>query len=141
VVDASKSGRSEPAGDAAAGRGLPAAGSGAAAGFGRRLAALVVDGVLCVLVAALFTRPAAPRLWSALVLFVEYTFFVGLFAQTPGMRLLRIACVRIGTGGPIGIPRAALRATLLQLFVPAVMLDRDGRGWHDKAAGSVVVRG
>lgn len=149
MVDTSKGRGTEPAGDSGAGgstsparaSGLPTSGPGAAAGFGRRLAALVIDGALCVLVAGLFTQPAAPRLWSALVLFAEYTFFVGLFAQTPGMRLLRIGCVRVGTGRPIGIPRAALRAALLQLLVPAVLLDRDGRGWHDRLTGSVVVRG
>ena len=110
------------------------------AGFGRRLAALIVDCVLAVLVAGAFTYPAAPRIWSAVVLFVSYTFFTGLFSQTIGMRLLRIGVVRVDGGGPIGIPRAALRALLLQLFVPAVILDKDGRGWHDRAAGSIVVR-
>jgi uncharacterized RDD family membrane protein YckC len=110
------------------------------AGFGRRFAALVIDSVLSVLVATVFTYPAAPRLWSAVVLFVSYTFFTGVFTQTVGMRLLRIGVVRVRGGGPIGIPRAALRAALLQLVLPAAILDRDGRGWHDKAAGSIVVR-
>jgi uncharacterized RDD family membrane protein YckC len=110
------------------------------AGFGRRLAALLIDCVLAALVAGVFTYPAAPRIWSAVVLFVSYTFFTGLFSQTIGMRLLRIGVVRVDGGGPIGIPRAALRALLLQLFVPAVILDKDGRGWHDRAAGSIVVR-
>ncbi|HEV2089151.1 MAG TPA: RDD family protein [Cryptosporangiaceae bacterium] len=120
--------------------GLPPSGPGSAASFGRRLAALAVDAVLSVLVASLFTRPDAPRLWSAIVLFGVYAFFVGFFGQTPGMRLLGIACVRLADGRPLGLPRAALRALLLQALVPAVMLDPDGRGWHDRAAGSVVIR-
>jgi uncharacterized RDD family membrane protein YckC len=120
---------------------LAKSGPGSPAGFGRRFAALVIDCTLSALVAMLFTRPEPPKLWSAVVLFVAYTFFVGLFAQTPGMRLLGIGCVRVTDGTPIGLPRAALRALLLQLVFPAAVMDRHGRGWHDRAAGSVMVRG
>lgn len=120
---------------------LPDSGPGSPAGFGRRLAALAIDCVLAALVATLFTRPDPPGLASAAVFFLAHTFFVGLFGQTPGMRLLGIGCARFGGGGPVGIPRAALRALLLQLVLPAVVMDRDGRGWHDRAAGSVMVRG
>ncbi len=119
---------------------MAATGPGSVASFGRRLVALAVDAVLSVLVASLFTRPDAPRLWSAIVLVGVYTFFVGFFGQTPGMRLLGIACVRVADGCRLGLGRAALRALLLQALVPAVIVDRDGRGWHDRAAGSVVVR-
>ncbi len=120
---------------------LPESGPGSAAGFGRRLAALAIDCVLAALVAALFTRPEPPKLVSALVFFVAHAFFVGFFGQTLGMRLLGIGCVRVADGRPIGIPRAALRAILLQLVLPAAVADSDGRGWHDRAAGSVMVRG
>jgi uncharacterized RDD family membrane protein YckC len=123
------------------GLGLPASGPGSAAGLGRRLAALVIDCALSALVATVFTRPEPPKLWSAVVLFVAYTFFVGVFGQTPGMRLLGIGVVRVIDSKPIGIPRAALRALLLQLVLPAAVMDSNGRGWHDRAAGSVVVRG
>ncbi|MCW2502711.1 MAG: hypothetical protein JWO79_995 [Actinomycetia bacterium] len=110
-----------------------------AASFGRRLAALVIDCVLATLVAVAFTYPVAPRLWSGVVLFVSYTFFTGLFAQTIGMRLLRIGVVRVTDGRPIGLLRAAARTVLLQLVVPAAILDREGRGWHDRLTGSIVV--
>ena len=43
-------------------------------------------------------------------------------------------------GAPIGLPRAALRTLLLCLLIPALIWDRAGRGLHDKAAGTVVVR-
>jgi uncharacterized RDD family membrane protein YckC len=35
---------------------------------------------------------------------------------------------------------AALRTALLMLLIPALISDRDGRGLHDRAAGTVVVR-
>ncbi|MGH3545684.1 MAG: RDD family protein [Mycobacteriales bacterium] len=121
----------------------------ASAGFGRRFAALFIDCALSAGVAALFSRPDPPGLLSAGVFFVACTLFIGLFAQSPGMRLLGLACVRVSncetSGGQlpaarIGVARAALRTVLLQLVVPAVITGADGRAWHDRAAGSVVVR-
>ncbi len=112
----------------------------------RRFGALVVDWILCVLVASLFA-PVKHLLWQpGLVLIVEYVFFVGLFGQTPGMRVARIRCVpSTGAGatgavaGVIGVPRAALRALLLSLIVPGLLMDAHRRGLHDRAAGSVMV--
>jgi uncharacterized RDD family membrane protein YckC len=103
----------------------------------RRFGALLVDWLLCLLVAGFLGR--FPNNWAPLVLIVEYTFFLGLFAQTPGMRLTRIACVSIVDGRPVGIPRAFLRGLLLALFVPALIMDRQRRGWHDRAAGTIVI--
>ena len=52
----------------------------------RRFGALLIDWLLCLLVARVFGRLEDP-LVPSLVLIFEYAFFVGLFAQTPGMRL------------------------------------------------------
>jgi len=116
-------------------------GPGTPATLGRRFLALLADWILCLLVAYLLSRLTGvdQRIWSLAVLVVEYAFFIGLFAQTPGMRLTRIACVSVPDGHPIGIGRAALRGVLLALAVPAVIMDKDGRGLHDKAARSIVV--
>jgi uncharacterized RDD family membrane protein YckC len=73
------------------------------------------------------------------VLIVEYGFFLGLFGQTPGMWVTRIRCVGFVHGRPVGIPRALLRGVLLALVVPALIMDGDRRGLHDRAAGTVVV--
>jgi len=43
-------------------------------------------------------------------------------------------------GRPPGLLRATLRTLLLLLLVPAVIWDRDGRGLHDKLAGTLLVR-
>ncbi|MGH3428850.1 MAG: RDD family protein [Mycobacteriales bacterium] len=110
------------------------------AGFGRRLGALAIDCAACAGVAALFTRPDPPGLLSAAVFFVAYTGFVGIFAETLGMRLLGLRCIRFSGGGRLGLFRAALRTMLLQLVVPALLINPEGRGLHDRAADSVVVR-
>ncbi|HEY0485141.1 MAG TPA: RDD family protein [Mycobacteriales bacterium] len=113
--------------------------TGTYAPFGRRFAALTIDWLLSYLVAALFAG-GNPGLWISVVFFLEYTFFTGLFGQTPGMRLMGVACVRLDDGQPLGLPRAALRSLLLNLVIPAVVYGQDRRGLHDKAVGSVVVR-
>jgi uncharacterized RDD family membrane protein YckC len=97
----------------------------------------MIDWLLCLLVARLL-GPHQEN-WAPFVLIVEYAFFIGLFGQTPGMRLTKIACVSVVDGRPIGIPRAFLRGVLLAVLVPALILDRQRRGWHDRAAGSIVI--
>jgi uncharacterized RDD family membrane protein YckC len=111
------------------------------AGFGRRFAALLIDWALCTVVASLFVPDLRANPWPQLGVFVlVHAFFVGLFGQTPGMALLRIRCVSITDGGAIGIPRGIVRAVLLALVIPAVISDGDGRGLHDRAARSAMVR-
>ncbi len=116
------------------------------ASLGRRFAALFIDWVLCLLIARLFlplTGDAWRPLVPSLVLIAEYAFFLGLFGQTPGMRVTRIRCapMRDGDvhGGGLGVPRAALRGLLLALVVPGLVMDGQRRGWHDRAAGSVML--
>lgn len=111
------------------------------AGFGRRFGALVLDWALCTLVASLFVDDLRANPWPQLGVFVlVHAFFVGLFGQTPGMAVARIRCLSITDGGAIGIPRALLRAVLLALVIPAMISDGDGRGLHDRAARSAMVR-
>ncbi|MDI6098067.1 RDD family protein [Actinoplanes sp. NEAU-A12] len=108
------------------------------AGLGPRLGALVIDWVLCLLIASLYASPFVKSWPAVLVLIVANTFFLGLFGQTPGMRLLRIRCVSYPDGGVLGLGRGLIRAVLLGLFIPAIILNGEGRGLHDRAAGSIV---
>ncbi|XTZ18975.1 RDD family protein [Micromonospora echinospora] len=107
-------------------------------GLGRRFGALVIDWVLCLLVSNFFADPLTDGWAPVLVLVVEYAFFLGLFAQTPGMYVTRIRCLSWADGGRIGIPRALLRGLLLALVVPALIMDDKRRGVHDRLAGSVI---
>ena len=117
--------------------GLPVEGPGSVAGLGRRLLALLVDWGLCLLIAAGF---ALDRVWGpSLVLLVEQTLLVGLLGYSIGHRLLGLTVARLD-GAPVGPGRGFVRALLLCLAIPAIVMDRDGRGLHDQAAGTVVVR-
>ncbi|GIH18757.1 RDD family protein [Rugosimonospora africana] len=108
------------------------------AGLGRRFAALMIDWILCLLVSRLFVGSVSQAWAPLVVLIVEYTFFVGLFAQTPGMKLTRIRCESVTTGGAPGIPRTLLRSVLLALLIPILFMDERRRGLHDRAAGTIV---
>lgn len=105
----------------------------------RRFGALVLDWLLCVLVSGIFANPTRDAWAPVVVLIAEYGFFLGLFGETPGMWFTKLRCVGIADGRPVGIPRALLRGALLALVVPALIMDQDRRGLHDRAAGTVVV--
>lgn len=110
------------------------------ASFGRRLLGLLIDWLAATLVASFLVDSLARNPWPQLAVFVlAHAFFVGLFGQTVGMALVRIRCVSIVDGGAVGIPRALLRGLLLALLIPAMISDGDGRGLHDRAAGSVMI--
>ncbi|WP_407937832.1 RDD family protein [Micromonospora viridifaciens] len=106
--------------------------------IGRRFGALIIDWVLCLLVAGLFASPARDGWPPVVVLVVEYAVFLGLFAQTPGMYITRIRCLAWSDGGRIGVLRALLRGLLLVLVVPALIMDGHRRGLHDRLSNSVI---
>ena len=143
------SGVPSPGGPAESRLGRPAEGPGSVASFGARAVAFAVDAVLAGLVARLFfpvrqleTAQLSASLAPLAVLTAVYVVGLLLLGQTPGMRLLglRVVPARAGAGEALGLVPAALRTALLLLLVPALIMDRDGRGLHDKAAGSLVVR-
>lgn len=125
--------------------GLPATGVGSVAGFGRRLAAVTVDWFLALFAAGLFagTDPLAPQSnlqWIVLgVWFLLTATAVAAFGITPGMAVVGIRVASLDST-LVGVPRALLRTALLALVLPALARDADGRGWHDRASRTVVVR-
>ncbi|CAN5903395.1 hypothetical protein BH20ACT6_BH20ACT6_18670 [soil metagenome] len=136
-----------PPGDDYPGRslGLPAAGPGAVASLGARLLGLVADWVVCLLIVSIFV---GGEVWTGrgwvqaaplLVLFVEQMLLVGLLGTAIGHRLAGIRVVG-HNGAPVGVGRAAVRAALLCLAIPPLLMDSDLRGVHDKVARTVVVR-
>ncbi|GAA3426643.1 RDD family protein [Streptosporangium nondiastaticum] len=122
--------------------GLPEHGSGSVAGFGRRLGALVIDWLICawaITQGLLRIDPTQGSWIPLLVLAAEYILLVGTIGMTLGMRLLGIRVAALGGGRPPFLS-VVVRTVLLCLAVPAMIWDRDQRGLHDRAAGTVVVR-
>lgn len=119
--------------------GLPAAGPGSLASFQARAVAFLIDGVGAALLAGLFTAPDLPGNWS-LVAFATITVLtLGLVGQTPGMRLLGLRLAHPRQGERLALWRAVVRTALLCLLVPALVVDADGRGLHDRLTGTAVV--
>jgi uncharacterized RDD family membrane protein YckC len=143
--------------------------SGPRAGFWRRFAAALVDGIALGAVQSLvnvafgadvygfsygfYSSPPGVEVSPAanlinLVLQVGYyTYLEGAAAgQTLGKRLLRIRVIDFRTGGPLGHGTAALR--WLCRFLSAIpcglgyfwmLWDKEKQTWHDKLTNTVVV--
>jgi len=122
--------------------GLPEHGSGAVAGWGRRIAAITIDWLICLWAIARGLLGADPLTasWIAVgILAIEYILLVGTIGMTFGMRLMGIRVATLDGGRP-GIVAVIARTLLLCLLIPAVVFDRDHRGLHDRMTGTVVVR-
>jgi uncharacterized RDD family membrane protein YckC len=118
--------------------------------MGKRLLALIIDWLLCALIASsitghsLFAGAGDKHYFAAqyatLGLFVlEVYLLTAVSGLTVGKRLLRMRAIRTDGGAP-GFKWAAVRTLLLLFVVPACLTDRDGRGLHDRAANTIVVR-
>jgi uncharacterized RDD family membrane protein YckC len=125
--------------------GLPAAGVSSVAGLGRRAGALAIDWLLAYGIAALLTGPGAlsdPNLsWYVLGIWYLLTAVpVAVFGASAGMTVLGIRVASLDKATVIGVPRALLRTAMIALVLPPLARDEDGRGWHDRATRTVVVR-
>lgn len=114
---------------------------GASVTHGRRLLAFFADGVASDLVALAFTRPPGQGYTAAVLItfVVERIVLTALTGHSLGQRLAGISVRRLD-GEPVGFTRATIRTLLLVAVVPVFFVDRDGRGLHDRAAGTFLVR-
>lgn len=128
--------------------GLPPEGSGSVAPFGARAAAMLVDIVASALVSGLIAASldnpsdVDRQITAYAVIFLELLLFVALTGQSLGMRLLDLKVVKLAdVTKPPGFVTAFLRTSVLLVTVGlAGFFTRDGRGLHDLAAGSIVLR-
>ena len=120
--------------------GLPADGPGSLAPFGRRVGQFAIDAIGAGLITALITAPEPPQLWSLLTWAVLTVLFLLLTGQTPGMRLLGMRLAHPEQGRRLAPWRAVVRTLLLAPLIPALVVDADGRGLHDRVSGTAVIR-
>lgn len=122
--------------------GLPESGPRSIARPGRRIAALAIDWALAYGLSLAFFSTGP---WQT-----DAFITLGLFA---GIQLLFLLVVNGGVGhlvlglrvvplnpGRLAPWRSLVRTLLVCLFVPAVIMDADQRGLHDRVAGTVLVR-
>ena len=124
--------------------GLPPDGRGSLASWRSRVAALFLDWAACMAVAVLLFGTAVVtgsdwRSWMILTTFFVESSLLGWFAGgSLGQLVCRIGVIRLDRV-PLGLPRAVLRALLVSLVLPALVIGVDRRGLHDLAVGTAVV--
>lgn len=119
--------------------------------FPRRLAAIVLDWLLCQLIAfSAFGVAWGATGWDSfvplLVFAAENLLLVSTLGTTIGHRALGLQVHRLDVqeanplGGAPGPVAGLVRTVLLCLVVPAIVPDRNNRGLHDRWAGTLIVR-
>lgn len=124
--------------------GLPREGRGSLASWGSRVVAVTADWAACMVIAVSLFGSAVMtsndwQSWMILAtFFVESTLLTWLAGGSLGQLVCRIGVMRLDRA-PIGLPRAVLRAALVSLVLPALVIGTDRRGLHDMAAGTAVI--
>lgn len=121
--------------------GLPETGPRSIGRLGRRLAAIAIDWAVAYLLSwAFFPTPLGidPLITLGIFAALQYLFLVVINGSL-GHLVMRMRVVPL-RGGYLGLWRPLVRSALLSLAIPALIWDRDQRGLHDKAAGTILVR-
>jgi uncharacterized RDD family membrane protein YckC len=113
-----------------------------------RILAFGIDLILAGLVAGLFVHrsdmsgPAAhlPGQWSVIPWALDYLLGLLLLGRTLGMYLTGLRVIRVDARLAVGPLRALIRTGLLALIVPALLVDSDLRGLHDRLTATAVIR-
>ena len=116
--------------------GLPERGPGSVASMPRRVLALFIDWLLCMLIAYWLTHS---QFWTIAVFAVEVYVLTATTGFTVGKRLAGIRTIRTN-GDLVGFWWALVRTAILLTVIPALLTDRDLRGLHDRASDTIVIR-
>jgi len=119
--------------------GLPDSGPRSVARIGRRFGAVILDWALAAVPAYLLIGGSHPELWNLVCFAVLQIIFIPTLGGSIGHRLFGLRVVPL-VGGWVGIWRPVVRTVLLMLVIPVLVWDSDQRGFHDKIAGTVLVR-
>lgn len=127
--------------------GLPETGHQSVARIGRRILALMLDWISAILITMLMTGTNYVALASSnagqltiLAVFVALQ-ILGIWAigGSMGHRICGLYLVNV-RGGKLDPWRPVIRSVLLGLVIPALVWDSDQRGFHDKIAGTILLR-
>ena len=129
------------------------------AGFWRRFAAAILDGIIIAIVLVPFSMAlgvgrnngAGDSLYSLISLAISLgypMYFIGAKGQTPGKMALSVKVIRKEDGQVPGYMKAFLREVVGKFISTLVfglgffwmIWDKDKQTWHDKIAGTVVIK-
>lgn len=125
-------------------------------GFGPRLVAYIIDAIIVgvvywiiTIVFALFGNDALTMLGSLLAFVFAlgyYIYFWGTSGQTPGKSVMKIKIVAVD-GSAMSMGKAVMRligyvisGVIIYLGFIWILFDANKQGWHDKIAGTYVVK-
>ena len=122
---------------------------------GRRLLGIAIDWVLCLLISSAFfpldaidpesitgierVLLAGDPTATLVIWAVQHLILVATLGTTVGHRIVGVRVVREDGSPYVGVVKALVRTVLLALVIPAVVWDPEGRGIHDRAAGTRIV--
>jgi uncharacterized RDD family membrane protein YckC len=124
--------------------------SGPRAGFWRRFAGALIDGILLAIVSGVLRAGTTQNTASGVGFVIGLVYFTGLVGSTRGQTLGQMAVgirvIDFNTGASIGYGRAFVRWLVSIVSGLAILLgylwmlwDKEKQCWHDKAANDVVV--
>jgi uncharacterized RDD family membrane protein YckC len=124
--------------------------SGPRAGFWRRFAAAVIDGILLGIVDFILRKAFSVGLYYTGSLIINWGYFTLMEGSERGASVgkmaLGIKVLDFNTGGRLGYGKALIRTIAKILSAIPIFLgyfwmlwDPEKRTWHDKIAGAVVV--
>ena len=118
--------------------GLPQIGPGSIGRPGRRLLGFAIDWGIAIGVSSIFFSydPAA----NLIIFVILQIAFIPTIGASIGHRLVGLRIISIH-GGWVGLWRPIVRSVLLGIALPALVWDSDQRGFHDKIAGTALIRG
>lgn len=126
--------------------GLPREGVGSLASVRRRMGGVLIDWMIAWVTAA-FVATFTDVLGDVSTMTYLFWILLGIvsvwiFARTPGQAILGMGVARVDApGAKVGVWRPIVRTLLTAFVLPAALVDTDGRGMHDRATGTTVIRG
>lgn len=124
-------------------------------GIGRRLVGIGIDWTLSLVISSAFfantalAASAGPlervflvgnSLATLVIWAVQHLLLVSTLGTTIGHRIVGAKVVREDGSSPVGLLGGAIRTVTLVLVIPALFTDEDGRGYHDRAAHTRLIR-
>jgi uncharacterized RDD family membrane protein YckC len=134
---------------------VAAATTGEKVGFGRRFVAFIIDAVILgvinnLLMSVTGGNAADPAASSGMSTLVGVLYVIGFWTawngQTPGKKVMGLRIVK-ADGSAFGVVPGIIRyvgyfisGIALLLGFLWILFDKDKQGWHDKIAGTYVVK-
>lgn len=119
--------------------GRPRKGPGSVGRLGVRVVALVIDWFIAIGFSALLVSYDQQNLTTLWIWFGLSAVSVGFTGHTVGHFVMGLQVQTLDGYAP-GVWRGVVRAALIAVVIPALIMDADHRGLQDRAVGTILVK-